>query len=88
LKKWHPELCDPHASSRAKYKSFSCSTIKSAITVHNLGIGMPMHVLPTQNALFTGNPKCYFPNNTYDEPKTQRTIGKAFKGTYNTVSKR
>jgi len=45
---------------------------------------MPMHVLQAQNALFSNNKtKSYFPGNTYDEEKSERTIGSAFDGAYN-----
>jgi len=39
-----------------------------------------MQVLPHQAALFKDDTKRYFPNNTYNEGRTQRKIGKAFKG--------
>jgi len=52
------------------------------ILVHDRDTGMPMHVLPKKNALLSGNIKCYFPNNTYDEGKTEREIGNSFKGAY------
>jgi len=44
------------------------------------GYCMPMHVLPSQNALFIGNTKCYFQGNTYNEGKSEREIGKSFDG--------
>jgi len=49
----------------------------------NKDTGMPMHVLPAQNALFTNNKtKCYFPENTYDEGKSERAIGNSFDGAF------
>jgi len=56
--------------------------LKSSLLVLDLNTDLPMHDLPTQNALFAGNSKHYFPNKTYNESKTQRAIGEAFKGTY------
>jgi len=50
--------------------------IKQGVIVCNRDTGMPMHVLPAQNALFSNNKaKSYFPQNTYDEAKSERTIG-------------
>jgi len=42
-----------------------------------------LHVLPAQNALFSNNKtKKYFPQNTYDEGKSERTFGNAFDAAY------
>jgi len=52
--------------------------IKQGVLVCNRDTGMPIHVLPAQNALFSNNKtKSYFPQNTYDEAKSERTIGSA-----------
>jgi len=41
--------------------------LKQGILVCNRDTGLPMHVLPAQNALFTNNKtKLYFPGDTYD----------------------
>jgi len=48
-----------------------------------------MHVLPTQSALFSNNKtKSYFPQNTYDEGKSERTIGNAFDAAFNHAKNR
>jgi len=48
-----------------------------------------MHVLPTQNALFSNKKtKSYFPQNTYDEGKSERTIGNAFDAAFNHAKNR
>jgi len=58
--------------------------IKQGILICNRNTGMPMHVLSAQNALFSNNKtKSYFPGNTYDEAKSERTIGSAFERAYN-----
>jgi len=56
--------------------------LKNGILVHNRDTGMLLHILPNQYLLFRGDTKCYFPNNTYDEGKTQREIGSSFAGAY------
>jgi len=57
--------------------------LKQGILVRNRDTGIPMHVLPAQNALFSNNKtKKYFPHNTYDEGKSERTIGNAFEAAY------
>jgi len=43
---------------------------------------MLLYVLPNQYLLLRGDTKCYFPNNTYDEGRTQREIGSSFAGAY------
>jgi len=58
--------------------------INQGVLVRNRNTGMPMHVLPAQNALFSNKKtKSYFPGNTYDEAKSERTIGSTFNGAYN-----
>jgi len=53
--------------------------IKQDVPVFNRDNGMPMHVLPAQNALFSNSKmKRYFPGNTYDEGKSERLIGNSF----------
>jgi len=48
-----------------------------------------MHVLPIQSALFSNNKtKSYFPQNTYDEGKSERTIGNAFDAAFNHAKNR
>jgi len=62
--------------------------LKQGIFVCNRDTGIPMHVLPAQNALFSDNKtKHYFPENTYDEGKSERSIGNAFDGAYNRSEK-
>jgi len=57
--------------------------LDQGVLVRNQDTGIPMHVLPAQNALFSNNKtKKYFPQNTYDEGKSQRTIGNAFEAAY------
>jgi len=57
--------------------------LKQGVLVRNRDTGIPMHVLPAQNALFSNNKtKKYFPQNTYDEGKSERTIGNAFDAAY------
>jgi len=63
--------------------------LKQGILVRNRDTGIPMHVLPTQNALFSNNKtKSYFPQNTYDEGKSERTIGNAFDAAFNHATNR
>jgi len=63
--------------------------IWDCILVCNRDTGMPMHVLPAQNALFTNNKtKLYFPGNTYDEGKSERAIGNSFDVAYNHAKNR
>jgi len=58
--------------------------LKQGILVRNRDTGKPIHVLPAQNALFSNNKtKSYFPQNTYDEGKSERTIGSAFDRAFN-----
>jgi len=46
--------------------------LKQGVLVRNRDTGIPMHVLPTQSALFSNNKtKSYFPQNTYDERKSE-----------------
>jgi len=57
--------------------------LQQGILVCNRDTGMPMHVLPAQNPLFTNKKtKHYFPENTYDEGKPEREIGKSFEGPF------
>jgi hypothetical protein len=56
--------------------------LKDGIFVCNMNTGVPLHVLPKQNLLFKRESKCYFPNNTYDESKTERVIGSSFAGEF------
>jgi len=47
--------------------------LKQGVLVCNRDTGMPMHVLPAQNALFSNNKtKNYFPGNTYMMKGNQR----------------
>jgi len=63
--------------------------LKQGLLVCNRDTGKPMHVLPAQNALFSNNKtKIYFPQNTYDEGKSERTIGSAFEGAFNHAKNR
>jgi len=63
--------------------------LKQGVLVCNRDTGMPMHVLPAQNALFSNNKtKRYFPENTNDEGKSEREIGKSFDGAYTHVTNR
>jgi len=63
--------------------------LKQGILVRNRDTGIPMHVLPTQSALFSNNKtKSYFPQNTYDEGKSERTIGSTFDGAFNHAKNR
>jgi len=63
--------------------------LKQGVLVCNRDIGIPMHVLPTQSAFFSNNKtKSYFPQNTYDEGKSERTIGNAFDGAFNHAKNR
>jgi len=63
--------------------------LKQGVLVCNRDTGIPMHVLPAQNALFGNNKtKSYFPQNTYDEAKSERTIGSAFDGAFNHAKNR
>jgi len=57
--------------------------LNQGVLVCNRDTGIPMHVLPAQNALFSNNKtKKHFPQNTYDEGKSERTIGNAFDAAY------
>jgi len=63
--------------------------LKQGVLVHNRDTGIPMHVLPTPSALFSNNKtKSYFPQNTYDEGKSERTIGSTFDGAFNHAKNR
>ena len=63
--------------------------LKKGVLVRNRDTGIPMHVLPTQKALFSNNKTDkYFPQNTYDEGKSVRTIGNAFEAAYNHANNR
>jgi len=63
--------------------------LKQGILVCNRDTGMPMHVLPAQNALFSNKKtKRYFPENTFDEGKSERSIGNAFDGAYTHATNR
>jgi len=63
--------------------------LKQGVLVRNRDTGIPMHVLPTQSALFSNNKtKSYFPQNTYDEGKSERTIGNAFDVAFNHAKNR
>jgi len=62
--------------------------IKQGLLICNRDTGMPLQVLPAQNALFMSDPKHYFPGNTYDEGKSEREIGKSFDGAYTHANNR
>jgi len=63
--------------------------LKQGVLVRNRDTGIPTHVLPAQNALFSNNKtKSYFPQSTYDEGKSERTIGSAFDGASNHAKNR
>jgi len=63
--------------------------LKQGVLVRHRDTGIPMHVLPTQSALFSNNKtKSYFPQNTYDEGKSERTIGSAFDAAFNHAKNR
>jgi len=63
--------------------------LKQGVLVRNRDTGILMHVVPTQNALFSNNKtKSYFPQNTYDEGKSERTIGSTFDGAFNHAKNR
>jgi len=63
--------------------------LKQGVLVCNRDTGIPMHVLPTQSGLFSNNKtRSYFPQNTYDEGKSERTIGSAFDGAFNHAKNR
>jgi len=63
--------------------------LKQGILVLHRDTGISMHVLPTQSALFSNNKtKSYFPQNTYDEGKSERTIGRAFDRAFNHAKNR
>jgi len=62
--------------------------LKNGIFVRERDTGVPLHVLPNQYLLYKGDTKRYFPNNNYDEGKTQREIGKSFDGAYDHANSR
>jgi len=63
--------------------------IKQGVLVCNRDTAMPMHFLPAQNVLFSNNKtKSYFPQNTCDEGKSERTIGSTFDGAFNHAKNR
>jgi len=63
--------------------------LEQGVLVCNRDTGIPMHVLPTQSALFSNNKtKSYFLQNTYDEGRSERTIGNAFDAAFNHAKNR
>jgi len=63
--------------------------LKQGVLVRHRDTGIPMHVLPTQTALFSNNKtNKYFPQNTYDEGKSERTIGNVFDVAFNHAKNR